>query len=350
MNLKTLALLYFLLLNIFNIAAAQKSGLSTNNKNGIIMNKYKNPIGREPFHIGDPFIYFTNNKYYLTGTTDQDEGFRIWSSENLMDWNFCGWAYKKTEKTRGISQFWAPEIKKYHGKYYLTYSAKDKELNRFLISLAVSDSPEGPFEDIYAPWFDFGYAAIDGHIFVDDDERVYLYFSRNGHNDDINIDYGIIYGVELEKDLSKPIGQPVMLFEANQKWEIIRDDNRCNEGPTVIKHKSKYYMTYSANNTCYYGYAVGYAVSDLPLGNWSKPEDKPILDAKPEIGVTGPGHNSLFLSPDGREMFIVYHTHADPKNPSDDRVVNIDRIIFDDSGKLKVIGPTRDKQELPSKK
>jgi hypothetical protein len=26
------------------------------------------------------------------------------------------------------------------------------------------------------------------------------------------------------------------------------------------------------------------------------------------------------------EMFIVYHTHADPRKPSGDRVVNIDRL------------------------
>jgi hypothetical protein len=47
-------------------------------------------------------------------------------------------------------------------------------------------------------------------------------------------------------------------------------------------------------------------------------------------------------------MFIVYHTHADPKKPSDDRVVNIDRIGFDESGKLKIKGPTRSPQPMPS--
>jgi hypothetical protein len=35
--------------------------------------------------------------------------------------------------------------------------------------------------DLHAPWFDFGYSAIDGHIFVDDDDdKPYLCFSRNG--------------------------------------------------------------------------------------------------------------------------------------------------------------------------
>ncbi len=305
------------------------------------LKNYKNPIGKIPFHIGDPFIYYHNGKYYLTGTTDQNEGFRLFSSNDFLDWDFCGWALKKDEKSKGISHFWAPEVRFYNNKFYLTYSSLHKEKGRFLMSLAVSDNPSGPFVDLYSPWFDFGFAAIDGHIFVDDDERVYLYFSRNGHDDIKNIDYGIIYGVELEKDLSKPISEPVLLLEASQNWEMIRDDNRCNEGPTVIKHKGKYYMTYSANHTCYHGYAVGYAIAGSPLGDWIKAEENPILDEKPEIGVTGPGHNSLFRLPNEPEMYIAYHTHADPNNPSDDRVVCVDRIYFNEQNKLKVAGPTR---------
>jgi hypothetical protein len=37
-------------------------------------------------------------------------------------------------------------------------------------------------------------------------------------------------------------------------------------------------------------------------------------------------------------MFIVYHTHADPQQPSGERVVNIDRLEFDENGKLKIKG------------
>ena len=47
-------------------------------------------------------------------------------------------------------------------------------------------------------------------------------------------------------------------------------------------------------------------------------------------------------------MFIVYHSHADPKKPSGERVVNIDRLQFDEDGKLKIQGPTRSPQPMPS--
>jgi len=107
-------------------------------------------------------------------------------------------------------------------------------------------------------------------------------------------------------------------------------------------------MTYSANNTGAPGYGVGYAVADRPLGPWVKSADNPLLSSRLEIGVSSPGHNSIVASPDGKEMFIVYHSHAEPANPRGPRVVNIDRIFFDASGALRVTGPTRSPQPMPS--
>jgi len=116
----------------------------------------------------------------------------------------------------------------------------------------------------------------------------------------------------------------------------------------VLKHKGKYYMTYSANNTGAPGYGVGYAVADSPLGPWVKNPDNPILASNLEIGVSSPGHNSITTSPDGKELFIVYHSHADPNNTRGPRVVNIDRLVFDNNGRLRIVGPTRTPQALPS--
>jgi GH43 family beta-xylosidase len=116
----------------------------------------------------------------------------------------------------------------------------------------------------------------------------------------------------------------------------------------VLKRAGKYYMTYSANNTGAPGYGAGYAVAARPLGPWVKNPDNPVLAGRLEIGVSSPGHNSFAASPDGKEMFIVYHSHADPNNPRGARVVNIDRVVFDRSGALRVLGPTRSPQPLPS--
>jgi hypothetical protein len=68
----------------------------------------------------------------------------------------------------------------------------------------------------------------------------------------------------------------------------------------------------------------------------------------PAIGLSGPGHDSITVSPDGSELFMVYHTHADVTKPSGKRTVNIDRLAFDDKSGLRINGPTRTPQPLPA--
>ena len=117
---------------------------------------------------------------------------------------------------------------------------------------------------------------------------------------------------------------------------------------TVFKNNGHYYMTFSCNHFTDPNYGVGYASAKTPLGMWTKSKDNPILSRNIEIGVSGPGHNCITKSPDGKEYFIVYHSHADSRNPSGRRLLNIDRMIFEENGKLKVIGPTRSPQPVPS--
>ena len=328
------------------MAWAASASFSVEPKDATAEITYTNPVGPQPIHMGDPFAFFANGKYYLIGTTNPSEGFQIFESTNLTNWQPKGWAWKKAENSWATDAFWAPEICAYQGKYYMTFSGMTAA-KRLLMGLLVSDTPEGPYKELHTPWFDYGYSAIDGHIFVDEDGSPYLFFSRNGTQDGYG--YGVIYGTPLAKDLSKPAAEPVLILEASQPWERVDwEHNRCNEGPTVIKHNGKYYMTYSANHTEYPHYGVGYAVADKPLGPWVKAKENPILASQLDLGVSAPGHNSIVRSPDGTEFFLVYHTHADPKKPSSDRVVNIDRMIFDKDGRLIIKGPTRSPQPLPA--
>jgi beta-xylosidase len=310
---------------------------------------YTNPVGGTPIQMGDPFVIQHDGRYYLFGTNASNTGFKFWESADLVHWTPKDWAYQETDDSWAKSHYWAPEVKEYRGKFYMTYSAMPKRTDtpRLLIALAVSDKPAGPYEDLHAPWFDFGYSAIDGHIFVDDGGKPYLYFSRNGVQDGYS--FGIIYGVALADDLSNPVGEAVKLIEADQPWEKVRyAENRCNEGAFVLKHEGRYYMTYSANHTGFPHYGIGYATADKPLGPWVKSQENPIAATNPDVGVSGPGHSCVTRSPDGKETFIVYHSHADPQKPSGERVVNIDRLEFDENGKLKINGPTRSPQPMPS--
>ena len=299
-----------------------------------------------PIHMGDPYAFFADGRYYLVGTTSEHEGFQMYRSRDLAHWEKIGWALRKSPGFWASDLFWAPEVREYHGKFYMVYSGRvaGQKTPKLLLGLAVSDRPEGPYINLHAPWFDAGYSAIDGDILIDDDGTPYLYFSRNGTED--GYAYGKIYGVRLTRDLAKPIGQPQLLMQASQPWELVHSAvNRCNEGPTVFRHSGLYYMTYSANDTSTAAYGIGYATANSPLGPWTKSTDNPILKTTPSLGVSGPGHNSIVASQNGKELWIVYHMHANPDHPSNDRVVNANRLQFTKDGKL-YIEPTQTAQPL----
>jgi hypothetical protein len=54
----------------------------------------------------------------------------------------------------------------------------------------------------------------------------------------------------------------------------------------------------------------------------------------------------VIKAPDGT-LFMVYHAHADPEQPSGRRTVNLDRLELKADGRLNLIGPTRSPQPLP---
>lgn len=314
--------------------------------------RYTNPVSDSIF-IADPSVLKYDGVYYLYGTTSSGEGFKYWTSENLVDWEPQGFAYKKTKDSWGQSSFWAPEVIFYNNRFYMIFSSKGQTMfdGGLRICIAVSEQPSGPFTDLYAPLFDFGFSCIDGHIFFDEDGTPYLYYEKVGSVGEFwnkkGYLWGQIYGVELTKDLSKLKHEPVLCLYPNQEWEGINSMwARSNEGMTVFKNDDKYYMTYSGNHYRDPNYGVGYATAPKPLGMWTKYNKNPILNQDSTKNVYGPGHNSIIKSPDDSEWFIIYHTHGSKTNAN--RILNIDRLIFQKDGTLEVKGPTRSPQPYPS--
>ena len=310
---------------------------------------YTNPIG-ENIRMGDPFLLLDEKTYYLYGTTG-GKGFKAWKSKNFSSWQECGNVFLFDSLKWGQSQFWAPEVIKYQNKYYMTYSCQKKDdKNGFKICLAVADRPEGPFKEIKAPWFDNGWSCIDAHIFIDTDQTPYLYFNKVGVVDNPWHIYGKIYAVRLSPDLLSFETEPILVSEPEQPWEEMDPNLKslCNEGAFVFKEKDTYYMTYSAGHYASPRYAIGYATAKKPLGPWKKAQNNPLIQQNTDENISGPGHNSITFSPDGKERFIVYHIHHDPQKPGGDREVCINRLVIGKDKTLKVLTPLRAPQKIPS--
>ena len=308
---------------------------------------YSNPSDVD--NIGDPYVLKANDGFYYMFCTSADNGYFCWKSADLIYWTDKKMAYKRAKNSWAMTCFWAPEVIESDGVYYMYYTAKNKE-GSLRIGVAISSAPDGPYEEaLDKPLFDFGYAAIDAHVFIDGDGKKYLYYSRDcSENLQNKIQVSEIYGVSLDDNMLSVDGEPVLLTTPSQVWETGSKSPVWNEGPEMIKHNGIYYLTYSGNCFSSRAYSVGYATSDAPLGTFTKYSANPILTAGSYPEISGSGHHSFTTSPDGKELFMVYHTHTDPNVGGGNRQVNIDRIVFTETGELHVNGPTLSYQPAPS--
>ncbi|VTQ06947.1 family 43 glycosylhydrolase [Sphingobacterium daejeonense] len=128
------------------------------------------------------------------------------------------------------------------------------------------------------PLFDPGYPIIDANVYVSEDGKKYLYYSRCCYKHPVEseiaawakkkglydeIEESWVYGVELKPDLSGVIGEPKLLLrppvkinDKQAEWESRSVNNaeinrRWTEGSYLFKHNNLYYMMYSAKSLCW---------------------------------------------------------------------------------------------------
>ena len=95
-------------------------------------------------------------------------------------------------------------------------------------------------------------------------------------------------------------------------WECV--GYKVNEGPSVLKHNGKLYLTYSASATDE-NYAMGMLVADedadlLDRTSWKK-SPVPVMVTDAARKIYGPGHNSFTKDKAGRDL-LVFHARPYP--------------------------------------
>ncbi len=261
----------------------------------------------------------TINKQYLEQTY-----LDAFSSKDLVTWTKHPHVLDIKDVKWAAFSIWAPAIIKANNRYYLFFGANDIQNDEELggIGVAVSDKPEGPFKDaIGKPLvgkFYNGAQPIDQFVFQDDDGQFYMYYGGWRH---CNV-------AKMNKDLLS-----FQSFEDGTVFKEITPDKYV-EGPFVFKRNGKYYFMWSEGGWGGPNYSVAYAISDSPLGPFKRIGK--ILQQDPGV-ATGAGHHSVIHIPDTDDYYIVYHRRPLTETKASHRVVCIDRMYFDENGKIKPV-------------
>ncbi len=312
---------------------------------------YTNPVNPG----ADPDMLFYEGTYYLYVYAGNDGSniFTVYTSPDLVHFtkrnNIFTWDPITYSNVNGNTA-WSPNVfyNESDGLFYLFFAAEQigADTSR-RVYYASSDSPYGPFtHDGPLVPINPNVTEIDGHPFVGYDGKTYMSFSRYDAGGTIWFEEVIIKdGVVTAKPETA-----TRVVIPDREWD---NDGamRLVEGGFVWKHNGYYYLIHATGSYArHYGEAV--AVSKNPLGPYEKFDINPILNWNYE--VDGPGDALIIPSPDGEELYMIYHRHEEVgKLGLRQTCIDLIEFVPDPDGGpdiLTVRGPSNTPQKLPSHK
>ena len=254
-------------------------------------------------NLRDPCVVLDNGVYYVYGTGWG--AYKNTSGKLDGDWEYIGRVVTVPEDA--IDNYWAPEVHKYNGEFYMFTTYKSEKTGHRGCAIFKSSSPEGPFVEITnghvtpADW-----DSIDGTLYIDEEGQPWMVFVHEWTSTDDGI--GRMAAAKLSDDLTHFISEPIELFRAKDpSWSRSQVTDgcwlyRCQSGELLM-----IWSTGAAD-----GYCVGIARSDNGKidGNWS--HDDTLLYSKTIAGDYDGGHGMIFTSLNG-QMYLSIHS---PNNSS----------------------------------
>ena len=267
----------------------------------------------------DPYVYkHIDGTYYFTASVPAYDTVVLRSSKTL-----AGLAeaeekvlWRKHESGPMSKHIWAPEIHYLFGKWYIYFAGGEMDDEWEIRPYVLECQGDDPMQDewiekgkmVRAEGDEFSFEAfsLDATVFENKGRWYYIWAEKVGVGKQISN----LYIAEMENGYTLKTIQ-VLLTTPDYDWE--RHGFWVNEGPGIIKHNGKIFMTYSASETGIQ-YCVGMLTADedadlLDPRSWTK-ERYPVLATNEEKGIYGPGHNSFTKDEEGNDI-IVYHARTE---------------------------------------
>ncbi len=255
---------------------------------------------------GDPWIVRDGDEYYYCFSggngvcVAQIDGLHAITQENGTK------VYTAPEGTMYSAEYWAPELHKINGKWYIYVAADDGDNynHRMYVLECTGDKPTDKFKMVGKITDSTDKWAIDGTVLQYNDE---LYFVWSGWEGDDNVAQNLY--IAHMSDPCTIDSERVMISKPDTKWERMGGRPWINEGPSALVKDDGVHIIYSGSGSWSDWYCLGrltFTGGDiLDAANWVKHEDT-IFQKTGK--VFGPGHASFTTAADG-STWIIYHAN-----------------------------------------
>ena len=265
---------------------------------------------RQEIHIRDPFVLVHEGKYYLYGTRGctawgDANGFDVFVSEDMENWSEPIECFHNDGTFWATRHYWAPEVHKWNGAFYLFASFLGTGMCRGTAILR-AESPLGPFK----PHSDkcvtpSDWECLDGTLYVDKSGKPWIVFCHEW----TQIGNGEVCAMPLTDDLRAAAGEPRVLWHgADAPWVVLNKDfNRegyVTDGPFLWRTEDGTLLCLWASFS-ESGYTQGLAMSDNGEidGNFVH---------LPPIDMADAGHGMLFRDLQGQLWLTLHSPNVHP--------------------------------------
>lgn len=267
----------------------------------------------QDIHIRDPFVLLEDGVYYMygsrcagTGYSFRGKGLDVYTSTDLETWSDPHECFTRPENFWSDRDFWAPEVHKWKGAYYMFVSFWSADANRGTQILR-AESPMGPFLPISeGPVTPREWMCLDGTLYVDKNGAPWIVFCHEW----VQIQNGTVCALRLTDDLSAPIGEPIELFAAKDPAWVTsysaENEGYVTDGPFLWRAANgKLHMLWSSFSApgCY-AQAVATSESGGIAGPW--------IHAEEPLFAKDGGHGMLFRDKEGRLLLSLHRPNHSP--------------------------------------
>jgi hypothetical protein len=253
-----------------------------------------------PGDFPDPFILVDGDMHWAYSTGSAGRDLQVMSSPDLQRWSPPNEALAGLPAWAARGFTWAPEVASVDGQFVMYYTLREAASGLQCISVAVADTPAGPFVDTRAGPLVFQAersGSIDPSVCTVGRTRFLLWKSE----DNARRRPTHLWGRQLSPDGLSLAGPPEqLLLDQDRRWQA-----GVIEGPSMIAADGVFHLFYGAGPWSSASAGVGHATGSEPLMPFTNRSlSAPWLGSRP--GARGPSGPAPFRDTAGVTRF-AYH-------------------------------------------